>query len=61
MKIKVRKASDWDFERDLETDFSNETFENLSKEFNCSRFVVDVDPWENGYDATIEIYDDWIE
>ena len=61
MKVYITIASDWDYEEVREIQ-SLEALDELRKEFNCPRFVLDFRPHtRKGADMSVIVYDDYIE
>lgn len=63
MKVLIRKASNDHFEEKREvSELLKEFFKKLEKEFECSSFIVDMDPFfEDDCEVQITIYDDYVE
>lgn len=63
MKVLIRKASDDYFEEKREvSELLEEFFKKLGKEFECSRFIVKMNPLsKNECKVKITIYDDYME
>lgn len=63
MKVLIRKASDGHFEEKREvSNILEKFFKKLEKEFECSSFIVEMDPpFENECKAEITIYDYYVE
>jgi hypothetical protein len=61
MKVYITIASDWDYEEVREIQ-SLEALDELRKEFNYPRFVLDFRPCtRKGADMSLIVYDDYIE
>lgn len=63
MKVLIRKASDDHFEEEKKVSkLLKKFFKKLEKEFECSSFIVEMDPiFEDEYEVQITIYDDYVE
>lgn len=63
MKVLIRKASDGLFkEKRKVSKLLKKFFKELEKEFECSSFIVDMDPsFEDECEVEITIYDYYVE
>lgn len=59
-KVRIIRASDWDFEEIKEIDSLDELFK-YKEQYKCNQFVIHFNSPKHRYDIDITIYDDYIE